>query len=294
MKVSEFLTQTNYALRGTDSNTPEIGSEDANQWIYTLNRVKNALYQNVNVLFDESYSSTAPNEVGTVATTATTALTGTGTYFTDYRVGDQITVSGETVRTIATITSDTSLTVTVAFSNTASSKTFTRTTIVDDGVANYSLNRSFIAPANKVQIAKTDGQSTYVDFIRPREVLDVTGRYAYIHGLNPQVLTFSTTIASTEDIVGGSLQVPGYYMPDDVSLTDENDLIPLPDPYWGVMATAAEVAFNDITFEDKAPDLNNKANDLYAKMVRKNRRGTYGNPNKTKTTMYRIKSPSRR
>ena len=50
----------------------------------------------------------------------------TGTQFTNtFKVGDTITVSGETIRTIATIPSDTSLTVTVAFSTTASSLSYT-------------------------------------------------------------------------------------------------------------------------------------------------------------------------
>jgi len=63
--------------------------------------------------------------VGTVATAGTVALTGTNTLFTNYEVGDFLKVSGETKRTIATIVSDTSLTVTVAFSTTATSLSFT-------------------------------------------------------------------------------------------------------------------------------------------------------------------------
>jgi len=63
---------------------------------------------------------------GTVATNGTITLTGTFTQFTNtFKVGDTITVSGETVRTIATIASDTSLTVTVAFSTTASGLAYT-------------------------------------------------------------------------------------------------------------------------------------------------------------------------
>jgi len=66
--------------------------------------------------------------VGTVATNGTVTLTGTGTQFLNtFKVGDTITVSGETVRTIATIPSNTSLTVTSAFSTTASSLTYTLT-----------------------------------------------------------------------------------------------------------------------------------------------------------------------
>ncbi len=58
--------------------------------------------------------------VGTVSTPgSSTTLTGVGTQFTNtFKVGDTLTVTGETVRTIATITSDTVLDVTVAFSAT--------------------------------------------------------------------------------------------------------------------------------------------------------------------------------
>jgi hypothetical protein len=72
-------------------------------------------------VLNEVRASTAG--VGTVST-STTALTGSGTKFLDYKAGDVIRVDGETNRTIATVTSDTALTVTVAFTNTASSLTF--------------------------------------------------------------------------------------------------------------------------------------------------------------------------
>jgi len=58
---------------------------------------------------------------GTIATTGTTAAVGTGTKFTtEYTAGDTIMVGTETVRTVDVITDDTHMTVTVAFSNTAS------------------------------------------------------------------------------------------------------------------------------------------------------------------------------
>lgn len=57
---------------------------------------------------------------GTVATAGTTTLTGTGTDFTRLKAGDPILVYGETRRYIAAIASATSLTVTVAFTTTAS------------------------------------------------------------------------------------------------------------------------------------------------------------------------------
>ena len=62
--------------------------------------------------------------IGTGATAASATLTGTGTNFlTAYRTGDQIYVGTETVRTVLAVASNTSLTVTVNFSNTASGLT---------------------------------------------------------------------------------------------------------------------------------------------------------------------------
>jgi hypothetical protein len=61
---------------------------------------------------------------GTVTTNGTTTLTGSGTNFLSRRVGDQILVNTETIRTIATIASDVSLTVTSPFSTTAGSLTY--------------------------------------------------------------------------------------------------------------------------------------------------------------------------
>lgn len=64
------------------------------------------------------------NGRGTVSTVATTALVGNATNFLDYAVGDSITVYGETPRTIATITDNEHLTVTVAFTNTDNALTY--------------------------------------------------------------------------------------------------------------------------------------------------------------------------
>jgi hypothetical protein len=285
--VSDFLTATSYALRGTDEDTPTFGTEESTYWLNTLNRKKNELFNNSKVLWDSTFLIESPNEVGTVATTGTTALTGTSTKFTDYAVGDTILVSGETVRTIDTITSDTALTVSVAFSNTASALTFTRNTIIDNGVSTYSLHRSFIAPANKAYITTTSGDDVYVDFISPREQIG-TSRKVYVSGINPKILSFTDDIETDEDIVGGQLFVPGYYMPSDLSL--ETDELPIADPYWAVMAVAAEIAFSDITYEDKVDGLTTKANALYMQMVRNSRRGTYNNPRTTPVHVQRIRS----
>lgn len=292
MLVSQWLEYVNDALRGTDEDAPAIGTTEANLWLRTLNRKKNELYENVKVLWNETWKSTAPNEPGTVATAGTTALTGTGTFFLDYAVGDTILVSGETVRTIDTITSNTALTVTVAFSTTASGKTFTHKAIVDDGSTEHGLHRYLIAPSDQVRIATTGGQDVYYDISKPKERPKYGSRIVYVSGMNPQLLTFSSTINSTENIVGGTLHVPAYYMPQDIDVDTEDgtSTIPFLDPFYSVMAVASEIAFNDITFEDKSADLAGKANYLYNQMVRKNRRNTYGTTRPIPTRVNRIRS----
>jgi len=80
--------------------------------------------QNATLYVEQSDGTIAG--AGTVATAGTTTLTGTSTTFeTDFIVGDEIFVSGETTRTIAGIDSDTSLTVTAAFDNTDSGLSYT-------------------------------------------------------------------------------------------------------------------------------------------------------------------------
>lgn len=290
MNVEIALTKISYALRGVDDVAPTFGDDEASYWLSTLNDKKDELFKNPNLSWSAAFKPIAPVQVGTVATVATTTLTGTGTYFTDYKAGDKITVSGETERTIDTITSDTSLTVTVAFSNTASDLTFTHKSIIATGVQSYSLHRSFNNPSDQVVILKANGQYRYVDYIQPG-ARNSTSRMAYISGENPKVITFNTAITSTEDIIGGELQMPGFYVPNDMVLA--SDLLPFPDPNWGVMASAAEIAFNDVIYEDKAADINRKANALYQAMAATNRKGQYARPRTIPYNMRnRITDPS--
>lgn len=80
--------------------------------------------QNMTVYIDQSNGIV--NGFGTVATNGTTTLVGSGTKFLrDLKVGDQIWVTGETVRVVTAIASDVSLTVSAAFSTTSSNLAFT-------------------------------------------------------------------------------------------------------------------------------------------------------------------------
>jgi hypothetical protein len=262
MTGQQLLSDIYRAYRGKpDSRTPAWGAEKADLAISIANRKIIEWATDPRNKWASLFETSAPEEVGTVATVGTTALTGTGTYFTEYNVGDTIVVSGETVRTIATIVSDTSLTVTPAFSNTASSLTFTRSTIIDNLTLDYNLNRNFFQPSDYARIIKTDDSIVEYQIIKvqQRGLLDQS---LYVHGLNPKKVTFAQTMDTGLD--GAELLIPGYYMPAEIS--SSTDLVPVDDPKWLVYITASELARNDAAKDDQYPALVGMANDLYRKM----------------------------
>lgn len=282
MNLTTLFTQVNAAYRGSDDDAPTSGT-DFNLWLATANRKIAEWAGDANNVWQSNFSYEKPNEPGTVATAVTTTLTGTNTFFTDYTVGDTITVSGETSRVIATISSDTVLTVTVAFSNTVSANTFTHATIIKTGVRSYSIHRNLLNPSDQA-IVVLPTQDLYFDIEKPQQ----RSRYlnsVYLSSRFPQKLIFPNGISSTvnANLIGYTLKVPGYYVPND--LTQASDIVPVDDPYWLVYDVASELAFNDITYSDKAPDLNAKANNLYDGMVALNRRGTSNNPRILYTNM---------
>lgn len=286
MIYSDFIKQVTWAYKGTDDDPPVVASAEYNEFLGTTNRKISEWAGDAKNLWLSNFHYEKPNEPGTVATTATSALTGTSTYFTDYQIGDKITVSGETERTIATIPSDTSLTVTVAFSNTASAKTFTHKTIIVTGVQSYSVHRNLLNPSDQA-IVTTSTQDIKYMIGKPQE----RSRYdneVYLSGRQPQLLTFYDTISATlnTQLIGATLKLPGYYIPND--LTASTDVIPVDDEYWLVYAVASELAANNLTYSDKAPDLNAKANNLYSGMVALNRRGTNNYPRQARTNVNRI------
>lgn len=286
MLVSTLFDQINGAYRGSDDDAPTTGT-DYTLWLNTTNRKISEWAGDDKNVWKSLFLYEKPNEPGTVLTTGTTTLTGTDTYFTDYKAGDTITVSGETVRIIDTITSNTVLTVTVAFSNTASGKTYTHVSIIEAGVQTYSLHRSFMYPSDKTFVSTTTQDIEYM-IGKPQE----RSRYnneVYISGKHPQTITFYDDIETDSNLVGGTLKVPGYYAPND--LTASTDTVPVDDPYWLVYAVASELAFNDLTYSDKSPDLNAKANNLYSGMISTNRRGSNNTPRVARTNVERIRGP---
>jgi hypothetical protein len=102
-------------------------------------------------------------------------------------------------------------------------------------------------------------------------------------------LQFSWTLASDDPAVGGTLYLPGYFRPADMDLTQGTTVVVVDDPDWLVMATAAQVAFNDITYDDKFADLNGQANVLYAQMAHRNKSIIAAERQPTPVNVYRIR-----
>jgi hypothetical protein len=270
---SELKLHINTAYRGSDDVVPAAGSDDATSWDLTINRKTSEWASDSKNIWSSLFEPTSPNEPGTVTTVGTTALTGIGTYFLDYQIGDKITVAGETERTIDAITSNTALTVTVAFAN-STTTTFTHKNIIKSGVQTYNLHRRFVSPSDVVNVG-----DNILTITKPQEAVSSYDD-VYISGKNPKKITFIDDITSTSNLLGLDIQIPGTYMPAD--MTADTDTIPVDDPYWLVMAVAAELAFNDLTYEDKSAALNVKANALYQGMVANNRKGTASTPRKAK------------
>ncbi len=106
--------------------------------------------------------------IGTVTNTAgSTSLTGSGTNFTStFRIGDTITVSGESARTVSGITSDTSLTVSTAFTSAHTGVSYTLT-----GGTKFAVNgNSNIELANNARIYL--GANRFIHTYSPAGTLD--------------------------------------------------------------------------------------------------------------------------
>lgn len=165
---------------------------------------------------------------------------------------------------------------------------------VASGTQAYDLPDDFLAPSDEVYIDDLNGQRTYYEFVKPQQRSRYGVAEVFVQGNNPKQLVFTRDIDATSQVVGGSILVPGYYRPAD--MTTANSVLPFSDPNWALMATAAEIAFNDVVYETKAADLTEKANDLYRKMAQANRALTYRNGRRVpyNTSNFKITSPDRR
>lgn len=149
----------------------------------------------------------------------------------------------------------------------------------------YDLDEEILLPADKVTVTTTTGNVLDYVICKPEERNRFTNA-VYIAGQDPQTLTFTDTFTASDSAIGGTIEIAGYLLPEE--LTKAGDTVPVDDPYWLVMAVASELAFNDLTYESKANALNAKANALYRQMSSNNRRGTSGNPRTVGTSLSRI------
>ena len=112
----------------------------------------------------------------------------------------------------------------------------------------------------------------------------------YVSDINPQKLTFIADIVSTNQIVGGTLKIPGYYKPVDMVVTA--DLVSVDDPEWLVLAAASELARNDSAKQEQFPNLTGMANDLYDKMIIANDVVGFGNEGTVPNLMPQVSPPA--
>lgn len=155
---------------------------------------------------------------------------------------------------------------------------------VTSGDFSIELPDDLLIPSDVCYVIDADGHRTDYKIAQP-QARDRFTREVYISG-TPATLFFTNTINIGDLIVGGTLYLPGYYLPEDITANDD---LPFPDPNWAVLAVAAEVAGNDIVYEDKEANLNTKANNLYRLMVKRNRANPHGYPNKSAYNVHRIR-----
>lgn len=161
------------------------------------------------------------------------------------------------------------------------------------GTNSFDLDDQFLIPDSYILVTPigATSPSQYI-IVKPGENQNFLNQQAtYISGFDPQTLTFIDSIDSTNtSLIGADVTIQGYTIPDDVA--DDTNTLTVDDPYWLVMAVAAELAFNDLQYVQKAPDLQAKANDLYENMNNNNRRGTYGQARIAPTSVNRIRGVS--
>jgi hypothetical protein len=164
-------------------------------------------------------------------------------------------------------------------------------TVSASSAPTFDVDDEVIAPASSCYVLSgtNDDVRTNYTIVKPQEASTLK-QEVYIAGGDPQTLYFTQEIASTEQVVGGTLYLPAYVMPDDFGAV-ATEVVIVDDIDWLVLATAAELAFSDITYEERAPDLNDKANAQFKQMSQRNRRNPYGTPKTSPYSVQRISSP---
>lgn len=93
-----------------------------------------------------------------------------------------------------------------------------------------------------------------------------SGNYVSRYGSN---LKFNAAFTATSPQFGGTIEVPGYVKP--AYLTTGSDTVPVDDPNWLILASAAEWTRTDLTQAQNYPILVGEANNAMAAMKLANR-----------------------
>lgn len=147
------------------------------------------------------------------------------------------------------------------------------TPVVATNTATYELDDDFFMPSDYALVERTDGTTVQYPIVPPQK-RDQFDQSIYLSGINPKKATFAQTIDA--GLAGGTLKVPGYFIPADIALA--TDFVPVDIPEWLVYITASELARNDAAKDDQYVNLVNQANDLYRKMIDNNNGGAFLQP----------------
>lgn len=137
----------------------------------------------------------------------------------------------------------------------------------------YDLDDIIQRPSDKIIVTKS-GQITRIGFIKlvQRFQPEYMGPgYAYLHGNDPQQLTINANILTGDNLIGGTITIPAYILPDILSAAPGNvgvnDSILVDNIDWLVHAVAGEIARNDPAKRAQYPNLQGLANNFWQNMV---------------------------
>lgn len=132
------------------------------------------------------------------------------------------------------------------------------------GIQEYELEEDFHRAAEYIYVDVDDNREERFPVITPSNA-NIHNRSVFIVG---RTLYFTDDIKEDDSIVDGTLRVPQYILPEDLS--DSRDETAVDDPYWLIESVAAELARNDPAKERHFPNLIAMANDKYQKMKTEN------------------------
>ena len=145
--------------------------------------------------------------------------------------------------------------------------------VIATNTPTYDLDDDFMFPSDYAMVTRTSGSLSQYPIITPQR-RNLYEQGLYISGRSPKQVTFSQTIDT--GLSGGTLAIPGYYMPAD--MVNASDTVAVDSPEWLIYITASELARNDAAKDDQYVNLVNQANDLYRKMIDNNNGGAFLQP----------------